>query len=101
MKKILFILLMSAISSATMFAQGKQYEVKVDGLSCPICTYGLEKKLKTIDGIENLKIELSTGTATFTVKEGKTVTEEQVKKKVKDAGYTFKSMKFIDSPKKD
>ena len=80
-------------------AQTKQYEVKVDGLSCPICSYGLEKKLKSINGIENLKIELTTGIVTFFIKEGKTITEDEVKKKITDAGYTFKYMKLLSSSK--
>ncbi len=89
------------LTTISVIAQDKRYEVKVDGLSCPICTYGLEKKLKSIDGIINLKIELSTGVATFAVKDGKIVSEDQVRKNVKDAGYTFKEMKLITSPKKE
>lgn len=29
-------------------------QVKIDGLSCLFCVYGLEKKLKRVEGIENL-----------------------------------------------
>ena len=100
MKKIIVTAIVSLVFSASAIAQSKHYEMKVDGLSCPICSYGLEKKLKTIDGIENIKIELTTGIVTFDMKEGKTITDEQMKKKVKEAGYTFKYMKLLPEPKK-
>lgn len=81
------------------FAQTKQIHVKVDGLACPICTYGLEKKLKKIDGAENVKVDLQTSLATFNMKEGKTITEEEIKKRVKNAGYTVREIKYVDLPK--
>ncbi len=87
-------------SVLTLFGQTKQTQVTVSGLACPVCSYGLEKKLKQIEGIENLYIELKTGLVTFTMKEGKTVTEEVIKKKVIDAGYTLKEIKYVDLPKK-
>ena len=81
-------------------AQTKQIQMTVSGLACPVCSYGLEKKLKQIDGVQNLYIELSTGKVTFDMSDGKTVTEEVLKQKVKDAGYTVKEIKYLDLPKK-
>ncbi len=95
MRNIFLSIIATLFFSVSAIAQHKQYEMKVEGLSCPICSYGLEKKLKQIDGIGNINIELTTGIVTFTMKEGKIITEEQVKKKVKDAGYTFKYLKEI------
>ena len=70
------------------FAQVEEAAVKVDGLSCPFCAYGLEKKLKKVEGVEKLEIKVNKGTATITVKEGKTLSIEGVKKAVKDGGFT-------------
>ncbi len=100
MKKNIFLLIASILFALVVVAQNKQYEMKVDGLSCPICSYGLEKKLKTIDGIENIKIELTTGLVTFSMKQGKIITDDILKKKVTEAGYTFKSMILITTLKK-
>lgn len=69
-------------------------EVRVDGLSCPFCAYGLEKKLKKIDGIKDLKIDIKNGLVTFALKEGKSVDEKTIVKIVKDAGFTAKEIKF-------
>ena len=72
----------------------KKVEVRVDGLSCPFCAYGLEKKLKTIEGIQNLKIEIAKGLVTFSLTEGNSVDEEEIKKIVKEAGFTPKGVMF-------
>lgn len=99
MKKNIFLLIVSMMLVVIAAAQEKQYEVKVDGLSCPVCSYGLEKKLKAIDGVENIKIDLESGLVTFSVRPGKNVTEEMIKTKVTEAGYTFRSMIVIDNSK--
>lgn len=83
-------------SSQTIIASlaETKVEVRVDGLSCPFCAYGLEKKLKKIDGIKDLKIDIKKGLVTFTLKEGKTVDEKTIRKIVKDAGFTPKEITF-------
>jgi len=33
-----------------------EVRVQVDGLSCPFCAYGLEKKLRRVDNVAELEI---------------------------------------------
>ena len=63
-------------------------QVKVDGLSCPFCAYNLEKKLKRVEGVEELKLRIDTGLAEFNVEEGKSIDVDGIKKAVKDGGFT-------------
>lgn len=35
--------------------------LEVDGMSCPFCAYGLEKRLREIEAIEDLVIRVSDG----------------------------------------
>ena len=86
----------AAVSSQTITISLSEtkIEVRVDGLSCPFCAYGLEKKLKKIDGIKDLKIDIKNGLVTFSLKEGKSVDEKTLVKIVKDAGFTAKEIKF-------
>lgn len=101
MQKItLLITFLLFISHTVLFAQSKQVNVKVDGLACPFCAYGLEKKLKQIDGVENLKIDVKKGMITFTIAKGKTVSEEKIKKTVKDAGFTPREITYTEIPEK-
>ncbi len=64
------------------------YEIKVDGLGCPFCAYGLEKKFKDFKGIKNVKIDMETGKFTFTYPASTPLTVAQVEGKVEEAGYT-------------
>ena len=62
--------------------------VQVDGLGCPFCAYGLEKKFKEFKGIKNVAIEMETGIMTFDFPEKDSLRIEQIEAKVVDAGYT-------------
>lgn len=69
-------------------AQVETAAVKLDGLSCAFCAYGLEKRLKKVEGVEKLEIQVDQGTANLTVKKGKALSIEAVEKAVKDGGFT-------------
>jgi copper chaperone CopZ len=62
-------------------------EVNVNGMACPFCAYGIEKKLRAIAGARNVKVDLEAGRATFEAPAG-SVSEEQVKQAIKDAGFS-------------
>jgi len=62
--------------------------VRVDGLSCPFCAYGLEKKLLKIEGIKTVEISVEKGEALLTLDKDAEIEEETIKKEVKKAGFT-------------
>ncbi len=68
--------------------KGEKITVRVDGLSCPFCAYGLEKKLKSLNGVEKLEIKINDGLVYLFLKEGAKLSEEEIQKKVKEAGFT-------------
>jgi copper chaperone CopZ len=67
-------------------------QVKLDGLVCTFCAYNLEKKLKRIEAVEDLKILVNAGLAEFKIKEGKSIDVDEIKKAVKDGGFTPREM---------
>jgi len=87
MLKVLSILLL--VSQFT-FADTR-YQMRVDGLACPYCAYGIEKKFKSIEGVSNIKVDLKNGLVTVTVATGKLLTEEQLKRLFSDSGFTYRS----------
>ncbi len=87
-----FVVPLLLLWSLAAFAGGTQYAMRVDGLACPYCAYGIEKKLKQIEGVEKIDIDLNKGLVTVNVREGVELTEPQVKKLFKDAGFTYRSM---------
>ncbi len=71
------------------FAAPAQYQLRVDGLACPFCAYGIEKELNRTDGVESIRIDINAGTVTVTMAEGATMTEAQASRIVDDAGFTL------------
>ena len=65
----------------------RQIGVTILGMSCPFCAYGVEQKLKKLDGVEDLKVVLETGLATLTLEEGADISNELLQETVKDAGF--------------
>jgi len=103
-QSIIILIAIGAISllNTELMAQesnGKTYlEIRVDGLSCPFCAYGLEKKLKKLDGAANLRIELEEGIVRLEVPTDKKPSKEDLSKIVTDAGFTPREIKFSDTP---
>lgn len=98
MKKTIVISLFSVIIMLTgmqtsFAAAGNNYSMRVDGLACPFCAYGIEKKFKKMDGISNIKVDLDKGVVSVDAKEGLELKEEQMKKLFHDSGFTYRSMK--------
>lgn len=92
MMKLIWMALLSLLMSAAALADGTRYQMRVDGLSCPFCVYGVEKKLKKIDGVEKIEVDLNNGLVIANVASGVTLTEAQMAKLMTDAGFTFRSM---------
>ncbi len=73
-----------------VLARGRTTEVlvRVDGLSCPFCAYSLEKKLKAIDGVAKLSIDVSSGLATLVPADEAMIDYAGLPRAVQDAGFT-------------
>ena len=75
-----------------VFAAGTQYIIRVDGLACPYCAYGIEKKLKKIHGVEDIDVDLDKGLVTVNVRKSVELAEQQMVQLFKDTGFTYRSM---------
>ena len=93
MKKFLSIPLLAIVLSTAAFAGGNQYALAVDGLACPFCAYGIEKRLSAIEGVESVETDVKSGQVVVTLAEGKTLSEEVARQAVEDAGFTLRSLK--------
>ena len=73
--------------AAAQEQESRQIQVTILGMSCPFCAYGVEQKLKRLEGVEDLKVELSTGLATLTLEEEADLSNELLLETVKVAGF--------------
>ena len=79
---------LTAQQEAAVQEQGpRQIEVTVLGMSCPFCAYGLERKLKKLEGVEELEVVLETGVATLRLTEQADISNELLQEAVKEAGF--------------
>lgn len=84
--------LMTMAASMTVWAECTHYEMRVDGLACPYCAYGIEKKLSAIDGVQNLDVDLENGLVSVDVNNGVVLSEADMIQLFNDAGFTFRGM---------
>ncbi|MDQ6987538.1 MAG: heavy metal-associated domain-containing protein [Mariprofundaceae bacterium] len=96
LQTLLTIALLSTASVSTVFAQGTTEQtatIQVDGLSCPFCTYGLEKNLKKVKGVGSVHIDMKAGKATVLLKTDANVDDQALRKAVEKAGFTPRDIK--------
>jgi len=91
MKKMVMMFLLGFICSVAALAAGTRYELGVDGLACPFCAYGVEKKLSSIDGVGEIKIDVEKGQVIVIMSDGSTLSENDAREQVEKAGFTLRS----------
>lgn len=74
-----------------------RYELRVDGLACPYCAYGIEKKIKALEGVnkDSLEIKLNKGLVIFEADTDSPLTEQSMKTLINDAGFTLRQYKVL------
>ena len=65
--------------------------ILVEGMMCAHCVMHVEKSLRKVDGVTDVKVDLKAGTAHVVL--SKDVKEEVFAKAIADSGYTFKGVK--------
>jgi len=60
--------------------------IEVKGMSCNHCVQSVTETLSKIDGLANVKVDLTFGTATY--EENKPVSDEVVKAAITNIGFT-------------
>ena len=97
MVKRLTLLLSSLLLSVQICAAPPLYLAEVDGLACPFCVYGIEKKLGQLDGVDKIESDLKAGKLRIHMKGNKTLTEAQVREAVKSSGFSLRSFSRIEA----
>ena len=65
-----------------------EVSVQVDGLSCPFCAYGLEKKLRKVENVASIEIRVDEGRAVVTPESGTSLELDALEQAVRDGGFT-------------
>jgi mercuric ion binding protein len=87
-----------ALLSSGAFAAPPIYRLHVDGLACPFCAYGLEKKLGALPGVQGLETRIEDGTVIVTMTDGAMLDAASAKQAVKEAGFSLHQFEQLQSP---
>jgi mercuric ion binding protein len=86
------VLLAALLTIAAALAAGPSYRLKVDGLACPFCAYGIEKKLSAIPGVAGVHTNIKQGSVIVTMRDGATLSQAAAQQAVSAAGFTLKGL---------
>lgn len=85
---IVFVMTTLLLFSLSVVAKHEQtVEIDLSGLTCSFCVYGLKKNLEKHDDVEKADISLKNNKTRIHLKPGATVTEEELKEIIIDAGF--------------
>jgi mercuric ion binding protein len=74
-------------------AYADTYTLRVDGLACPFCSYGIEKQLRKLSGVKAVTTNIKTGTIRVRTETGKKLTKAELRAAVKRSGFTLRGLK--------
>lgn len=90
LRKSLIASLLVLVMVQTAMAATVVYSIRVDGLACPYCAYGIEKKLNELEGIKFIDMDLEKGIVTVEAY-GVKLEDQQLRQLFQDAGFTYRS----------
>jgi mercuric ion binding protein len=99
MRKTIAALLCLALAwtAADAWAAIASYRLQVDGLACPFCAYGIEKKLTALDGVDKVETHIREGAVIVTMEDGAALDEATAKRAVEAAGFTLNGFEPVEA----
>lgn len=85
---ILGIMVLTLIFFQPALADIESVKMQVDGMTCPFCVYGIEKKLEALEEVEEASANLKTGMVDIKLKKDKSLDVEKLKEAIRKSGFT-------------
>ncbi len=95
MKKIVLIIIIAVLGTFNSNAQIQKVDQEVFGMDCAPCAYGLERGLKKMDGLQNVKVSLNDGKAYLELSENNSLSLKQIQEEVKKNGFSAKKAEVV------
>ena len=91
MKLIIVLMTVFMLWSANALAGEVHILLGVDGMNCPFCVYGIEKRLKKIDGVEDVSADLAEGNIWVEATGADVLSEDDARMLLEEAGFTLRA----------
>jgi mercuric ion binding protein len=92
--KPLLLLLLLLLLANPLSGQVIKATVAVDGMACPFCGYGIEKRLLKVEAVEKVMIDLVAGEAQVIAEPGRSINVQDIRRAVEKAGFTPGSLEI-------
>ncbi len=69
-------------------------ELRVNGLSCPFCAFGIEKKLLDVDGVQGVEVFLDDGRIALRFEPDNDATVSDLERAVEKAGFEIAALRL-------
>ena len=97
--RILFttVLAIASAGSIPMSANAQIAEATttIEGLTCPFCSFGAKKRLKTVDGVGKVTVDVGKGIAALQAEPGQSIDVQQIPEAVKKAGFAPGTVRIV------
>lgn len=77
-------------------ADHRQYDMRVDGLTCPFCIATSSKALKRIEGVYEVAANLDTGVVSVCAESETDLDDERMTRLFRSKGFTYRSQTVVD-----
>ena len=92
---VLTIALGMALAVLPARADIRTVELRVNGLTCPFCAFGIEKKLRKVDGVQEIEVLLDEGQIRLVFLEGNTATVRDLENAVDASGFELAGLQLV------
>lgn len=86
--KLILVLIITLTFFQPAIAQIQGVEMQVDGMTCPFCVYGIEKKLEAVGEVKDVSSNLKTGIVDINLKKNEQINIERLNKAIHESGFT-------------
>ena len=84
----------SLLAPSTAQAEILGARLRVNGMACPFCAFGIEKKLRAVDGVEQVEVLLDEGEIQLVLSAGNGATVEVFEEAVTRAGFELSGLRL-------
>lgn len=84
---------MPGVAGTDSLLAGSTVLLRVDGMTCPFCAAGLEKRLTKLPEVDSVLVRISDGLVLIREKTGQVLTDAQLKREVQQAGFSVREVR--------
>jgi mercuric ion binding protein len=85
---VLCLVLLALSAVAPVYARVERATVIVEGMACPFCAFGVEKRLKKVEGVGTIEVSMGEGSASMSASEEGSIDVTSLPGAIRKAGFT-------------